>query len=158
MAGIGGTPSRTRGPATGPRSASRPGPTPEPLGAARFAAGPGVATRVALAVGGWLAPGLALAALAGLPGGFVATLPLQAAGVAVLALLPPVAWASIGGGTALAFGAIPIVAIVAALGGPFVPGGPAPEAAVILAAVAWTAGAVLVAAGRIAPYPWRADA
>ncbi len=156
-------PPRTRGPADHPESAPRlesaprPGPAPGPAGAARIAAGPGVAARVALAVGGWLAPGLALAALAGLPGGFLATLPLQAAGVAVLGVLPPVAWASIGGGIALVFAAIPIVAVVAALGGPFVPGGPAPEAAVVLAAGAWTAGAILVAAGRIAPYPWRAD-
>jgi hypothetical protein len=115
-----------------------------------------MAGRLALAVGGWLAPGLALAALAGLPGGFVATLPLQAAGVAVLALLPAIAWASVGGGIALAFGAIPIVAVVAALGGPFVPGGPAPEAAIVLAAIAWLSGALLVGTGRIAPYPWRA--
>jgi len=118
---------------------------------------PGVAMRVVLAVAGWLVPGLAVASLAGLPGGIVATLPLQVAGVAVLALVPRAAWVSIGGSLALVFAAIPIVALVTALGGPFVPGGPAPEAAVVLAAVAWVAGAFLVGAGRVAPYPWRAE-
>jgi hypothetical protein len=65
---------------------------------------------------------------------------------------------SIGGSLALVFAAIPIVAVVAALGGPFDPAGPAPEAAVVLAAIAWTAGVLLVGAGRVAPYPWRTGA
>ena len=118
-----------------------------------------MAARVALAVGGWLAPGLALAALAGLPGGFAATLPLQAAGVAVLALLPPIAWASIGGGIALAFAAIPIVAVVAALGGPFVPGAPGARGCDRPGRRSPGASAPSSsAAGRIAPYPWRAEA
>ena len=52
--------------------------------------GPGIAMRVVLAVAGWLVPGLAVASLAGLPGGLLATLPLQVAGVAVLALVPRV--------------------------------------------------------------------
>ncbi len=112
---------------------------------------------MALAILGWLVPGLAIAAAAGLPGGLLATLPLQAGGVALLALVPRAAWASIGGGLALAFATLPIVALVAALGGPIVPGGPAPWGAIVLAAVAWTLGAYLVGAGRVAPYPWRPE-
>jgi hypothetical protein len=115
---------------------------------------PATAVRVALAVGGWLVPGLGLAAAAGLPGGLVATMPLQAAGVALLALAPRAAWAALGGGVALALATVPIVALVAALGGPVVPGGPAPAAAVVLAAIAWAAGAVALGTGRIAAYPW----
>ena len=45
------------------------------------------------------------------PAGLLATLPLQVAGVAVLALVPRAAWASIGGSLALVFAAIPIVAV-----------------------------------------------
>ena len=110
-----------------------------------------------LAVAGWLVPGVAVAALAGFPDGVAATLPLQAAGIIVLALVPRAAWAAAGGGLALVLAALPIVAVVAALGGPFVPGAPAPEAAVVLAAVAWALGVFLVGAGRVAPYPWPAE-
>jgi hypothetical protein len=109
---------------------------------------------VALAILGWLAPGLALAALAGLPGGVLATLPLQIAGMAALALAPRVAWALVGGGLSLAVAAIPIVAVVTALGGPVVPGGPAPESAVVLAALAWGAGVLFASTGRGVAYPW----
>ena len=147
--GAPGTPHRRHPASASPRGSPR---------RTRRHPGAGVATRVVLAVAGWLVPGLAVAAFAGLPGGIVATLPLQVAGIAVLALVPRAAWVSIGGSLALVFAAIPIVALVTALGGPFVPGGPAPEAAVVLAAVAWVAGAFLVGAGRVAPYPWRADA
>ena len=69
---------------------------------------------------------------------------------------PRAAWAALGGAVVLVFATIPIVAVVAALGGRFVPGGPAPEAAVVLAALAWIAGLGVVAAGRVAPYPWAA--
>jgi hypothetical protein len=113
-----------------------------------------MAARVALAFLGWLVPGLALAALAGLPGGLLATVPLQIVGVAGLALAPRAAWALAGGGLSLAVAAIPIVAVVTALGGPVVPGGPAPEAAVVLAALAWGAGVLLAGAGRGVAYPW----
>jgi hypothetical protein len=82
-------------------------------------------------------------------------LPFQVLGVVVLVLAPRIAWAALGGGAALAFAAIPIVALVTALGGPFVPGGPAPEAAVVLAGLAWLAGVLLVGSGRVAPFPWR---
>ena len=107
-------------------------------------------------------PGLALALAAGRPDGLaaslVATLPLQAAGVALLAFAPRAAWAALGGAVVLVFASIPIVAAVAALGGPFVPDGPAPEAAVVLAALAWLGGLGVVATGRVAPYPWRPPA
>jgi len=140
---------------------ARPGPAGAADPAAAGAAGstaPAVPARVALAVLAWLAPGLALAAAAGLPGGLIATLPLQAAGVALLALAPRAAWAALGGAVVLVFAALPIVAVVAALGGSFVPGGPAPAAAVVLAAAAWLGGLGAVAAGRVAPYPWRPGA
>ncbi len=154
------------GPADPPWRAPRPNVTPARPAASPGAGavipaahGPGIPARVALAIAGWLVPGLALAAAAaGLPGGLVATVPLQAAGAATLALVPRAAWALAGGGLALALAALPIVAVVAALGGPFVPGGPAPEAAVVLAALAWAAGVFVVGAGRIAPYPWRPGA
>jgi hypothetical protein len=110
--------------------------------------------RVALAVLGWGVPGLAVAALAGLPGGFAETLPLQVGIIAVLAAAPRFAWAAAGAGLAVVFAAIPIVALVAALGGPVVPGEPMPVAAV-LAALAWVGGLVVVGSGRVAPFPWR---
>jgi hypothetical protein len=100
-------------------------------------------------------PGLALAAAAGLPGGLVATLPLQVAGVAGLAVASRAAWAALGGAVVLVFASIPIVAVAAALGGSFAPGGPAPGAAVVLAALAWLGGLGIVGSGRAAPYPWR---
>jgi len=106
---------------------------------------------------GWLVPGLAVAALAGLPGGFLATLPLQIAGVAGLALAPRAAWALTGGGLSLAVAAIPIVAVATALGGPVVPGGPAPASAVVLSALAWGAGVVFAGAGHGVAYPWPPD-
>ena len=113
-----------------------------------------MAARVALAVLGWIVPGLAVAALAGLPGGLAATLPLQVGGVAILAVSPRLAWAAAGAGLAVVFAAIPIVALVAALGAPFVPGEPMPVA-VVLAALAWVGGLIVVGSGRVAPYPWR---
>ena len=120
--------------AAGPAAAARAA-AASPTAVARPARAPGIVARVTLAVAGWLIPGLAVAALAGFPGGIAATLPLQAAGIVVLALVPRAAWAAAGGGLALVLAAVPIVAVVAALGGPFVPGGPAPEAAVVLAAM-----------------------
>jgi len=153
-------PPRERAAAPNPAaSAGRTAPAaPSPAASAGpgVVAGPGVAARTVLAILAWLVPGLALAAAAGLPGGLAATLPLQAAGVALLAFAPRAAWAALGGAVVLVFATIPIVAVVAALGGRFVPGGPAPEAAVVLAALAWIAGLGVVAAGRVAPYPWAA--
>jgi hypothetical protein len=110
--------------------------------------------RIVLAVLAWGVPGLAVAALAGLPGGFMATLPLQVGIVAALAAMPRLAWAAAGAGLTVVFAAIPIVAIVTAIGGPVVPGDPMP-AAVVLGALAWVGGLVAVASGRVAPFPWR---
>jgi hypothetical protein len=116
---------------------------------------PGVAPRIVLALAGWLPIGLALAAAVGLPGGLVATMPLQVVGVALLAFRPRAAWAAAGGGVAVVFGTIPIVAVVTALGGGMVPGGPAPPPAVVLAFLAWLGGALAAASGRVAAFPWR---
>jgi hypothetical protein len=103
---------------------------------------------------GWLAPALALAGWAGFPEGFLATLPIQVAGLALLAARPRLAWVGLGGGLALAAASVPIVAVVAALGDPIVPGRPAPAPTVVLAALAWCAGALLLGSGRLARYPW----
>jgi hypothetical protein len=119
------------------------------------AGGPRLLQRGALAVLGWFAPALALAAWAGIPDGLLATLPLQIAGLALLAARPRLAWAGLGGGMALAVTAIPIVAVLAALGDSIAPGSQAPASAVVLAALAWSAGALLFSSGRLAPYPWR---
>jgi syndecan 1 len=155
-------------PRAAPRPAAAPGDAP-PFGPAdaggRAVAGmpamarsepgtPGVPARLVLAVVGWLPVGLALGSAAGLPGGLVATLPLQVLGLVVLALHPRLAWAAAGGGLALVLAAIPIVALVAALGGPVVPGEPMPVA-VVLAALTWGVGLVAVGSGRVAPFPWR---
>jgi hypothetical protein len=75
--------------------------------------------------------------------------------VGFLAFAPRAAWAALGGAVAAVCATLPIVALVAALGGSFVPGGPAPAAAVGLAVLAWVGGAVGVASGRVASYPWR---
>ncbi len=115
---------------------------------------PGLSARLVMALLGWAVPGLAVAAVAGLPGGLVATLPLQVAGVAVLVAAPQVAWATVVGGLVLGITAVPIVALVSALGGPLAPGQPASPVAVGLAVTAWTAGVLLAVSGRLAPYPW----
>lgn len=119
------------------------------------AGGPGLGARGALAVLGWLGPALALAGWAGFPEGLLATLPIQVAGLALLAARPRLAWAGLGGGIALAAAGFPIVAVVAALGDRIAPGGPAPAPAVVLAALAWCAGALLLGSGRLVRYPWR---
>jgi hypothetical protein len=141
-----------------PRSAApadRPESVPSAANRRPGARGPGLLERGALAVLGWFAPALALAGSAGIPDGLLATLPLQVAGLALLAARPRLAWVGLGGGMALAVSAIPIVAILAALGDSIAPGSPAPASAVVLAALAWSAGALLFGSGRLAPYPWR---
>ena len=64
--------------------------------------------------------------------------------------------ASVGGLAAVVACAIPGVAALAALGIRLRPGGPAPVALVVLAAIAWSAGAVLASSGRLIAPPWRA--
>jgi hypothetical protein len=143
------------GPESVPSAANRPESVPSAANRRPGASGPGLLGRGALAVLGWFAPALALAAWAGIPDGLLATLPLQVAGLALLAARPRLAWAGLGGGMALAVTAIPIVAVLAALGYSIAPGSPAPASAVVLAALAWSAGAMLFSSGRLAPYPWR---
>jgi hypothetical protein len=109
---------------------------------------------VAIAVVAWLLPGFLVAATAGLPGGLLATLPLQVAAVIALALAPRIAWAAAGGAAAVIFALLPIVAVLAALGAAVVPGAPPSPAALALGALAWLGGAALVGSGRVAPYPW----
>jgi hypothetical protein len=125
-----------------------------PAAARSVPGSPRLLHRLVLAVVGWLPVGLALGAAVGLPGGLLATLPLQVLGLVLLAFQPRVAWAAAGGATAVAFAAIPVTAVVAALGGGVAPGGPAPLAAVVLALAAWLAGAVAAASGRLIAYPW----
>jgi len=117
-------------------------------------AAPGVLSRIVLAVVGWLPVGLALAAVAGLPGGLVATMPLQLVGLVALAFRPAAAWAAAGGAVAVVFAAIPIVAVVAAAGGGPAPGSPAPPVAIVMTAGAWLGGALGAASGRVVAYPW----
>lgn len=111
--------------------------------------------RAALALLGWLPIGAAAAAMVGLPAGLVATLPVQVMGLVVLAVAPRAAWAAAGGAAALVFLALPIVAVVAALGGEPGPGRAAPPVAVGLALLAWAGGAVAAASDRVVAYPWR---
>jgi hypothetical protein len=81
-------------------------------------------------------------------------MPLQVLGLAVLAVRPQAAWAAAGGGVAVIFGAIPIVAVVAALGGGFAPGSPAPLGAIVIAGGAWLGGVLVAASGRVVACPW----
>ncbi len=162
------TPPRPHPPAMPPVGPRSPGETAR----SRFAAAPAAAAargghvmRLAwprpaerLVVGGlgWLPFGMLLAAAAGLPGGIVATLPLQAVGLIAMARAPRLAWASAGGLVAVIAVAIPGVAALAALGVGARPGGPAPVALIVLAALAWCGGALLAASGRLIERPWRA--
>ena len=159
--GTGGRPASPQGGRCAAGGGAGPGERASPFPAASAGPpgpGPGLLARVVLATLAWLVPGLALAAAGGLPDGLVATLPLQMAGVAGLAVAPRAAWAALGGAVVLVFSSIPIVAVVVAVGGSFAPGGPAPGAAVILAALAWLGGLGIVGSGRAARYPWRAPA
>jgi curved DNA-binding protein CbpA len=135
-----------------PATATRP-PISDELAEER----PGLSARLAMALLGWAVPGVALAAAAGFPGGLLATLPLQVAGVVALAAAPRAAWATAAGGVVLVIAALPIVALVSALGGPIAPGQPASPVAVALAVTAWAAGVLLSGSGRLAPYPWPAE-
>ncbi len=143
----------------GPSPGEVPGPAPVRPGPAERS-GPGGAdpspvVRGLLAAAGWAPLGLALAAAVGLPGGLIATLPVQVAGAVLMTRLPRFAWSSAGGLVAVVVGAVPGVAVLAALGEPIRPGGPAPLSMVVLAIAAWAVGAVLAAGGRIVAPPWR---
>jgi hypothetical protein len=103
---------------------------------------------------GWVPLGALLAAAVGLPGGVIATLPLQAVGLIGMLWAPRLAWASAGGLAAVIALTIPGIAALAALGIVARPGGPAPFAMVVLAVLAWGAGAALAASGRLVGRPW----
>jgi hypothetical protein len=105
---------------------------------------------------GWLPFGTLLAGAVGLPGGLIATLPLQVAGLAGMLWVPRLAWASAGGLAAVIGFAIPGIAALAAMGVAVRPGGPAPAAVIVLAALAWCGGAAVAAGGRLVAQPWRA--
>lgn len=105
---------------------------------------------------GWLPFGALLASAVGLPGGLLATLPLQVAGLVGMLWAPRLAWASAGGLAAVLALAIPGVAALAALGVAVRPGGPAPAGLIVLAVLAWCGGAALAVRGRPIAQPWRA--
>lgn len=143
------------------RSRAAPEPTPRPatvrvdtrVGTAGWPRPP---ERFIVGVLGWLPFGTLLAGAAGLPGGLIATLPLQVAGLAGMLWAPRLAWASAGGLAAVVAFAIPGVAALAAMGVAVRPGGPAPAGVIVLAAVAWCGGAAVAAGGRLVALPWRA--
>jgi hypothetical protein len=112
--------------------------------------------RFIVGVLGWLPFGTLLASAVGLPGGLIATLPLQVAGLAGMLWAPRLAWASSGGLAAVIGFAIPGIAALAAMGVAVRPGGPAPAGVIVLAALAWCGGAAVAAGGRLVAQPWRA--
>jgi hypothetical protein len=103
---------------------------------------------------GWAGPGFALASAAGLPDGFVATLPWQAVGLIVLAALPRFAWLAAGGFVGLVLGSIPAVAFVTVIGSRVAPAAPPPPELVVVLGLAWLAGLLVAASGRVVPLPW----
>jgi len=122
----------------------------------RQTAWPGPVERLVVGGLGWLPFGMLLAAAAGLPGGLIATLPIQAVGLVGMLRAPRLAWASAGGLVAVIVCAIPFVGALAALGVAVRPGAPAPVTLVVLAAFAWCAGAAVASSGRLIGRPWRA--
>jgi hypothetical protein len=159
--GAGAGEGRGAGDARGAGAAPHPGPAavrpaPAALSGQGAAPGPGPGERLVVAVLGWLPFGLLLATAASAPGGLIATLPLQAAGLVGMLGVPRLAWASAGGLAAVVAFTIPGVAALSALGVPVRPGGPAPIALVILAAAAWCAGALVASSGRFVAVRWRA--
>ena len=139
--------------ARGPRAAATP--PPRASTSIGHTAWPRPLERVVVGVLGWLPFGTLLAAAAGLPGGLIATLPLQAVGLIGMLWAPRLAWASAGGLAAVVAFAIPGVAALAALGIAVRPGGPAPVGLVVLAALAWCGGAAVASSGRLIARPWR---
>ena len=143
---------------TGQQARSRiaPEPTPRPTTGAGTPAWPRPPERFIVGVLGWLPFGTLLAGAVGLPGGLIATLPLQVAGLAGMLRAPRLAWASAGGLAAVIGFAIPGMAALAAIGVAVRPGGPAPAGEIVLAAVAWCGGAAVAAGGRLVAQPWKA--
>jgi hypothetical protein len=143
------------------RSRAAPEPTPRPATArvetrVEPPAWPRPPERFIVGVLGWLPFGTLVAGAVGLPGGLIATLPLQVAGLAGMLWVPRLAWASAGGLAAVIGFAIPGIAALAAMGVAVRPGGPAPAGVIVLAALAWCGGAAVAAGGRLVALPWRA--
>ena len=142
------------------RSRVVPEPTPRPA-TARVETRVGTPTwprppeRFIVGLLGWLPFGTLLAGAVGLPGGLIATLPLQVAGLAGMLWVPRLAWASAGGLAAVIGFAIPGIAALAAMGVAVRPGGSAPAGVIVLAALAWCGGAAVAAGGRLVAQPWR---
>ncbi len=134
-----------------------PEPAPRTAASVRLPAWPRPPERAIVGILGWLPFGALLASAAGLPGGLIATLPLQVAGLAGMLWAPRLAWASAGGLAAVVGFAIPGFAALAAMGVAVRPGGPAPAGVIVLAAVAWCGGAAVAAGGRLVARPWRAQ-
>lgn len=147
---------RTAPPGTAAPSTPSPAPSPRASTSSGHTAWPRPMERLVVGVLGWLPFGMLLAAAAGLPGGLIATLPLQAVGLIGMLWAPRLAWASAGGLAAVTAFAIPGVAALAALGIAVRPGGPAPVGLIVLAALAWCGGAAVASSGRLIARPWRA--
>jgi curved DNA-binding protein CbpA len=167
-AGVGApepAPRSARGPIPGPAAAASPGwevrsrvapaATPRTGTSVGSAAWPRPLERFIVGAFGWLPFGTLLATAVGLPGGLIATLPLQVAGFAGMLWAPRFAWASAGGLAAVLGFAIPGIAALAAMGVAVRPGGPAPAGVIVLAALAWCGGAAVAAGGRLFAQPWR---
>jgi hypothetical protein len=137
--------------AAGPRVAAAPPPWGSP--GVGHTAWPRPLERLVVGALGWLPFGMLFAAAAGLPGGLIATLPLQAVGLIGMLWAPRLAWASAGGLAAVIAFAIPGVAALAALGGAVRPSGPAPVGLIVLAALAWFGGAAVASSGRLIARP-----
>jgi DnaJ domain len=147
---------RTAPPGTAAPSTPSPASPPRASTSIGHTAWPRPMERLVVGVLGWLPFGMLLAAAAGLPGGLIATLPLQAVGLIGMLWAPRLAWASAGGLAAVTAFAIPGVAALAALGIAVRPGGPAPVGLIVLAALAWCGGAAVASSGRLIARPWRA--
>lgn len=146
----------TAPPGTAAPSTPSPASPPRASTSSGHAAWPRPMERLVVGVLGWLPFGMLLAAAAGLPGGLIATLPLQAVGLIGMLWAPRLAWASAGGLAAVTAFAIPGVASLAALGIAVRPDAPAPVGLVVLAALAWCGGAAVASSGRLIARPWRA--
>ncbi len=143
------------GPTASPTLSPAAAPPPKAGTSIGHTAWPRPKERLAVGVLGWLPFGMLFAAAAGLPGGLIATLPLQAIGLIGMLWAPRLAWASAGGLAAVVAVAIPGVTVLAALGIAVRPGGPAPVGLIVLGALAWCGGAAAASSGRLIARPWR---
>ncbi len=148
---------RSTGPSTPPAPPPvRPSGASAATGSAAAAAWPAPSQRLLLATVAWIGPGLALALAVGLPGGLVATLPLQVAGLALAARLPRLAWIGAAGLVGVLVAWVPAALVLTAFGEPGGPAGVTPDELGLLAAITWAAGILVAATGLVVPPPWRA--